>query len=332
VAAQVRAALAGVEYLHHGWSTLVDGLTAACWDRGAHLAPSGPAAAADGGPLTGPGVDAKGSGPASGRPWPAGAGAEGSGSVDGRAWLAGADVERPGSVDGGGGADEGEEPGAAGGRVRRVVPEGGRVRVDLEDGVVLARRVVVAAGSPGAAARLLPDGAAGWGSLGPAARIAGLDLGVREVPPVQVLFGLDRALYLSCHAPAASGLAPPGAASVQLMWYLRADEDPSPDEARATFTEHARLAGVDAGSAEEARYLHRMVAVSAQPTPATGGLRGRPTVTDSGVDGVLLAGDWIGPTGYLADASLVSGVAAARAAVEGIDREATTHPVSEPAA
>jgi phytoene dehydrogenase-like protein len=240
---QVRLAYAGgVDYLHGGWSTLVDGLTATARRRGVEL-------------------------------------------VDRRA---GAVVPRP-----------------DGALLVEVADGGGPVR---------ARRVVVAVGSPDATARLLPGGAA-WGPTGPAARAACLDLGLREVPATPVLLGVDPPIYLSCHAPAAAGLAPPGAATAQLMWYLRPDEDPTPDEARARLEDHARRAGIDPGTAEESRYLHRMVAASALPTPETGGLPGRPAVDGAGVAGVYLAGDWVGPTGYLADASLCSGAAAGRSAV-----------------
>jgi len=51
-------------------------------------------------------------------------------------------------------------------------------------------------------------------------------------------------------------------------------------------------------------------------------------VTGTGLDGILVAGDWVGPDGYLADASLVSGATAARHAVASLDHAATTHPVS----
>ena len=61
------------------------------------------------------------------------------------------------------------------------------------------------------------------------------------------------------------------------------------------------------------RFLPRMVAVSAMATPATGGLAGRPAV-DRG-DGLYLAGDWVGGEGWLVDAALASGAAAAAAAL-----------------
>jgi len=64
----------------------------------------------------------------------------------------------------------------------------------------------------------------------------------------------------------------------------------------------------------EARYLHRMTVVSAAPTPVIGGLAGRPTVVDTGHHNVLIAGDWVGPSGFLSDASLASGEQAGRIA------------------
>jgi hypothetical protein len=57
-----------------------------------------------------------------------------------------------------------------------------------------------------------------------------------------------------------------------------------------------------------------MVACGAPPTPETGGLAGRPAVADTGLDGVLVAGDWVGGVGHLADAALVSGEEAGRRA------------------
>jgi hypothetical protein len=100
----------------------------------------------------------------------------------------------------------------------------------------------------------------------------------------------------------------------------------------ADFTTHCRLAGIEAARAEESRYLHRMVASSAQPTPAGGGLRGRPGVADTGLPGVFIAGDWVGPEGYLADASLASGAAAGRAAAEDLERAPVSRTVSGTAA
>jgi uncharacterized protein with NAD-binding domain and iron-sulfur cluster len=51
-------------------------------------------------------------------------------------------------------------------------------------------------------------------------------------------------------------------------------------------------------------------------TAQSGGFAGRPRVRVPGLDNVFLAGDWIGSTGQLADASVASGIEAARAAAQ----------------
>ncbi len=50
-----------------------------------------------------------------------------------------------------------------------------------------------------------------------------------------------------------------------------------------------------------------MTVTGAMPTAAAGGLEGRPRHDETGVAGVTMAGDWVGPVGLLADASLASG-------------------------
>jgi hypothetical protein len=43
---------------------------------------------------------------------------------------------------------------------------------------------------------------------------------------------------------------------------------------------------------------------------------------------VLVAGDWVGPEGHLADAALASGEAAGRRAVAGVERVPAAPPVA----
>jgi glycine/D-amino acid oxidase-like deaminating enzyme len=263
VAAQVQMALKdGVEYLHGGWSTMVDGLARAASLRGAEF--------------------------------------------------------------------------SAGARVRLVAPDGGRVRVALarndgpidgetqgavfavsDGGTLLARRVVVAAGTPAACAALLPHRPPAWDDLGPPARAACLDMGFASPPDMTVLLGLDRPLYLIRHCPPAE-LAPAGGSVVHGLRYLRPDEDPSPDAARAELVEHARFAGIDPDAASHVRYLHRMTVAGAVPVPGVG-VAGRVDVGDTGHDGVLVAGDWVGPRGHLADAALASGEDAGRRAAVALE-------------
>jgi hypothetical protein len=268
VAAQIQMALGdGVEYLHGGWSTMVDALAGVARDRGAEI--------------------------------------------------------------------------HTGTRVRLVAPDGGRVRVavaangashDGDNGAVsaaggtlLARRAVIAAGTPAACAALLPDRPLAWDDLGPPARAACLDMGFASPPDMTVLLGLDRPLYLIRHCPPAA-LAPPGGSVVHGLRYLRPDEDPSPAVARAELIEHARLAGIDANAASHVRYLHRMTVAGAVPGPGVG-LLGRVDVRDTGHAGVLVAGDWVGPRGHLADASLASGEDAGRLAVAAIEADLVVRPI-----
>ena len=70
------------------------------------------------------------------------------------------------------------------------------------------------------------------------------------------------------------------------------------------------------------RFLHRMIVAHALPRPGAG-LAGRPPVEVPGLRGVFVAGDWVGPVGMLADASLASAEAAARAAVACAPRVGT---------
>lgn len=254
VAAQVRAAATdGVEYLHGGWASLVDGLTAVVSRRGALI----------------------------------------------RTGVA----------------------------VRSVEPDGGAVRVRGWGGEVLARRVVLAAGTPAACGALLPEPPARWSRIGPPARAACLDVALGRVPDMSVLLGIDRPLYLIRHSPPAS-LAPEGGAVVHGLRYLRPDEDPSPEQARGELEAHARIAGLDLDAAIHVRYLHRMTVCNALPAPGVG-LVGRLTVTDTDHDGVLVAGDWIGPDGHLADAALTSGEAAGRVAVDGMNRDRVVRPIMD---
>ncbi len=207
-----------------------------------------------------------------------------------------------------------------------VVPEGRLVRVELGGGAatrLLAGAVVVAAGTPDAMVSMLPQRPVAWAGLAGPIHVACLELGLAEPPPTRVLLGLDRPLYLICHAPPAR-LAPAGGAVVHGLRYLRAAEDPPAAELRGELEAHARLAGIDVATAEEARYRHRMASTGALPIPETGGLARRPGVTSSGFDGVFVAGDWLGPGAHLADAALATGEQAGRRAAERA--EGVRHP------
>jgi hypothetical protein len=118
---------------------------------------------------------------------------------------------------------------------------------------------------------------------------------------------VDRPLYLSVHSLAAK-LAPPGAALVHVAKYLSGEPGDATVD-RAELEQFADLA--ISGWREEAelvRFLPNMTVVQGIAGP-----EGRPDVDAPGIDGVTVAGDWIGPDGMLADAAIASGLRAAEA-------------------
>ncbi|HEX6781538.1 MAG TPA: FAD-dependent oxidoreductase [Solirubrobacterales bacterium] len=172
----------------------------------------------------------------------------------------------------------------------------------LDGETVQADVVVVAAGGPDAVAKLLGEQAPA--APGPAAELSVLDLGLESLPRRSRRFalGVDKPTYLSRHSPPEHR----DGVLLTLASYAREPREVLEELADAVqpgWRERVRLE----------RFLPRMVAVSATPTPAGGGLAGRPAV-DRG-DGLYLAGDWIGGEGWLVDSALASGAAAAAAAL-----------------
>jgi phytoene dehydrogenase-like protein len=174
-----------------------------------------------------------------------------------------------------------------------VALDGEKLRADV---------VVVAAGGPDAVGKLLGEQTPA--TPGPAAELSVLDLGLESLPRRSRRFalGVDKPTYLSRHSPPdhRDGVL------LSLASYTReprADLEAVADAVQPGWRERVTLE----------RFLPRMVAVSAIPTPDGGGLAGRPAV-DRG-DGLFLAGDWIGGEGWLVDAAISSGAAAAAAAL-----------------
>jgi phytoene dehydrogenase-like protein len=68
------------------------------------------------------------------------------------------------------------------------------------------------------------------------------------------------------------------------------------------------------------RFVPQMVVSNAIASAAAGGLAGRPGPSVPGLPGVYVAGDWVGPRGMLADASLSSAKQAAGTILAGAVR------------
>ncbi|HET6792909.1 MAG TPA: FAD-dependent oxidoreductase [Acidimicrobiales bacterium] len=199
-------------------------------------------------------------------------------------------------------------------KVTEVEPTGAGVAVRTDTGVLTARQVILAVGPPAATRSLLP-GEPGWTDLGPPVTAACLDLGVTRAPSPGYVLGVDEAIMGVTQSPPAHQ-SPPGHAVVSAIRYgaTAADAD------RAALERHVATLGVRVPDVAESRFLARMVVAGAMPLATTGGLAGRPDVNDSGTEGVLIAGDWVGPDGLLADAALASGHSAARRALRAIER------------
>lgn len=175
-------------------------------------------------------------------------------------------------------------------------------------GAVVGRTVILAAGGPERSAALLGLDAdeLGWrDAAGPEVRAAALDLGIRGRVDPPLLISADEPRYLSSHAPPAR-LAPDGHGLVCLLRYLAPGEDLSADQARGELWAHAGRAGIHEADVVQQRYLHRMTVAHGMPQARLGGLAARPDGLVPGAPGVVVSGDWVGPTGMLADASVAS--------------------------
>ncbi len=195
--------------------------------------------------------------------------------------------------------------------------------VHTAQGPISAASVVLATGTPAAAANLLGAPILGAELLTAPVTAACLELGLRRSPRYPVVFGIGEPLYLSTHCPPAK-LAPPGHAVVHVMRNHAADEPLEHHEQRAWLWAAAQQAGVTEDDVVEQRFLAEMVVTGGMPTAVGGGLPGRPAVSSPERPGILLAGDWVGAVGLLADAAVASGAVAGQHAAALAATMATT--------
>ena len=162
--------------------------------------------------------------------------------------------------------------------VGAVESDGRSALVHAAYGPVEATTVILAGLPPAEACRLLGRAPGAFGDLGPPVEAACLELGVTRPAQPPVVFGLDRPLYLSVHAPVAR-LAPPGRAIVEVMHYLPPGHQQEAAEDRAELAALASRCGIDGSSIEQERFLRRVTVAHALPLAGEGGLAGRPAVT-----------------------------------------------------
>jgi phytoene dehydrogenase-like protein len=189
------------------------------------------------------------------------------------------------------------------------------VTVHTSDEQTIAASAAILAVNPQQACSLLGTPAehalAQWTQATIPIRAACLDIALTSLPRPKIRFalGIDGPFYFSVHSAAAQ-LAPPGVAVIHVLKYLAATDEPGKHHE----VELERfLDQVQPGWRRQIRarrYLPTMLVAPDVPQAAAGGLAGRPRVDAAGIPRVLLAGDWVGEQGQLADASAASAEAA----------------------
>ncbi|HZS01961.1 MAG TPA: FAD-dependent oxidoreductase [Chloroflexota bacterium] len=204
------------------------------------------------------------------------------------------------------------------GKVAAVLRDAAVRGVRLADGTAWAADAVVVAGSPALASELVRDGAPTvlhrWAEAAIPMWVASLDVGLERLPNprARLAFGVDAPLYLSTHS-AWARLAPEGGALIHVARYLGAApaEDPRAVERELEGLLDLAQPGWRAALVAR-RFLPHVLVSNALVTAAQGGTAGRPGPIVPDIPGLYVAGDWVGPEGMLADASLASARQAAR--------------------
>lgn len=189
--------------------------------------------------------------------------------------------------------------------------------VRLQDGRAIAADGVLLAVPPSEAAHLLGDPPAFRESVDALlpAQVACLDVALSSLPLPErpILWDLDGPRFMTAQSVYAK-VAPAGGAMLHAFKQLdpRQLSDPAADE-------QALEALLDAGQpgwrglVVKRVFLPRIAAAEALPTASMGGYAGRPGVHAAGIGSVYLAGDWVGPEGFLVEAGMASAKQAAGA-------------------
>jgi phytoene dehydrogenase-like protein len=144
-------------------------------------------------------------------------------------------------------------------------------------------------------------------------RMAHLDVALRPLPEPRFpnVLGLDVPVYLTIQSSVAD-VAPRDGAVLHIARYLRPGEEG--DDHRPVL-EHALdvMQPNWQDHVVDARFVPRSMVSGDLARMATHGVGGRAPTDVTGVRGLVVAGDWVGPKGMLADAAILSGLAAANA-------------------
>jgi len=190
--------------------------------------------------------------------------------------------------------------------------------IRLEDGSMVPARAVIVATSPQAAHGLLA-GCVAIDIPPTPVRVAALDVALRRLPRERVVFalGIDEPWSFSADSMIAR-VAPQDGAVVHVAKYLRTDAAPALADERQLEQALDLLQPGWRNLVVYRRFLPTVVVSHALVSVESDGFAGRPSGQLAGLNNVFLAGDWIGRMGQLADASVASGVEAARRVVRRV--------------
>lgn len=194
-------------------------------------------------------------------------------------------------------------------KVTAVQDQPDHVTIQLADGQTIKATAVVLAVDPHTAARLVPQNKTlqTWAETAVPVRAAILDVALRRLPNPQGNFalGVDEPTYLSNHTLYAR-LGPENQHILHLAKYLPVTEtDAAQDEAELETLLDMLQPGWQTELLER-RFLPNMTVISRMAVAEEGGLNGRPGYAVPDSQNLYLAGDWVGPEGWLADASFAS--------------------------
>jgi phytoene dehydrogenase-like protein len=204
-------------------------------------------------------------------------------------------------------------------RVEAVEHHNGSVQgIRLRDGSVAPASAVIIATSPNEAVKLVDEGA--YPTLRQTlntfvpAQVACLDVALSKLPDARhpVVQDMEHPLFLSTQS-VYSRIAPQGGAMIYTFKQLDPVHPTNPREDERDL--ESFLDTVQPGWRDvlvKRNYLPRIEAVGTLPLASHGGFAGRPGPRIPGLANVYLVGDWIGPEGFLIDASMSSARLVAR--------------------
>jgi len=198
-------------------------------------------------------------------------------------------------------------------RVSAIQAANGRASgVTLDDGSYVPAQAVIVATDPQTAKQLLSN-VTTLSVPAAAIRVAALDIALRTLPSPRTVFaiGIDEPWCFSADSVIAR-VAPYDGAVVHLAKYLRSGTPGTVADQRQLERVLDLLQPGWREAVVHRRFLPTVTVSHALLAAETGGFAGRPDGLVPGVANVFLAGDWVGPVGQLADASVASGVLAAR--------------------